>query len=65
MTDRPCTRCHGTGRVEDRRLGTTPEQKTTIRERLAQGERASALAHEYGVHKTTISRIRHDVGPRL
>lgn len=36
----------------------SPDQVLTIIERLSSGEKNSALAAEYGVHRTTISHIR-------
>ena len=35
-----------------------------IRSALARGERVGALAEDYGVHKSTISRIKHGVRRR-
>jgi hypothetical protein len=36
----------------------TPDQAIAIRQRLASGETATALAREFGVHRTTLSKIK-------
>ena len=48
---------HGSG--EDHRFAKLSEQDVArIRERLAEGDRVGELAAEYGVHQSSVSRIR-------
>ena len=36
----------------------TPEQEQSVRDRLRSGEKGIDLAREFGVHRTTISKIK-------
>lgn len=58
MARKTCPLCHGLGSVEDGRLKLSAHQKAYIVRRLARGESGKALAKEYGVTESSISRIR-------
>ena len=54
---RPCHRTYDLGRI-------TPAERQQIRDRVAAGESQSALAREFGIHPSVISRGLSDKSPK-
>ena len=59
-----CTRCRGTGRIPDRRLGLTDDQRTEIRQRIANGEKQKDLAAAFSVSPSLVSRVKDNIDRR-
>lgn len=52
---------HWVGKVAEALRKFTPEEELAIRVRLANGERVGSLAKEFGVHRTTLSKVKKGV----
>ena len=59
MKTHTCTKCGGTGQIPDARMILDAFDKLVIIDAIKSGTKQRDLAAQYGVHESTISRIKH------